>query len=115
MGLSYTSSVFFGTFVPRDSKIGKRLNKYIEKHDGQTRSPKVEIGLCGAINGSPQFATIQIADVELRVRRDDPIGPPRRLPDADGWAEQIGLFLAEEGIAPASVAPIGWYFEGSVW
>ncbi len=77
MGLSYTSSVFFGTYIPSDSPIGQRLRKYIDRQGGTpaaTSTPKVVINECGSQGCGPMFATVQIADVKLRASRFDEIG-----------------------------------------
>ena len=33
MGLSYSSDVFYGTYAPSDSKIGKKLRRLMEKRE----------------------------------------------------------------------------------
>jgi hypothetical protein len=103
--------LFFGTFVPRESKVGKRLRRLFDAHDGQTSVEGVEFGMCGSASGSPLFMTI--AGVDLSFDKSCKIQAPRPLPNATGWAERIGLFLAAEGISMKDVAPIGWHFEGS--
>jgi hypothetical protein len=118
MGLSYTSSVFFGTFVPRDSKIGQRLHeKYIDPADGTpaaTGTDGVVIDLCGSVNGDPAWITVQIDAKYPRFRDKSDPKKPKPLPNSTGWDDRIAAFLEAENIEAETVPVVGWYFEGTV-
>lgn len=111
MGLSYSAGAFYGTWVARDSKVGKRLRELADAEHVKGH-PQVRLGYAGAVNGDPCWVTIQLRDPSPSFNKYDAIDPPTPLgPQCLGTIEAA---LRTLRIDPKDVAPIGWYFAGTV-
>lgn len=129
MGTTFSARVFFGTFVPRASKLGEALRGYIDQHGG-TPAPAAQ-GVVVSTAGSDEasFVTVEIdtAGMDLQPwahhldERLD-VGPPAAIPLAPPeWRTRIAVFLANEmaslrnvrhakgNLLPDDFSPIGFH------
>lgn len=113
MGSSYSAGVFFGCFVQRRSKLGTKLNKYIDRHGGtpaETEVDRVEIGMVGCDGG--RYLTVEAKGSDMSYGRDDGDCPaPVMLAEQPEWRPAVEEFLRLHG----SDVAIGWHFYGSIW
>ena len=116
MGLSYSAEVFYGVFVPKDSKHGRRLDKFIDEEGGTPAPvkghPGVEIFTTGWSSTGVEWVVIAAKGSDRSFSRDDEIVAPMPLRAAEEWTARLSSALAELGIDAA--ADIGWHFAGSV-
>jgi len=133
MGTSFSVRVFFGTFLPRASRLGQALRRYIDQHGG-TPAPAVQ-GVVVSTAGSEEasFITVEIdtAGMALQSWADHlderlDISPPAAIPPAPPeWRTRIAVFLANEmtelrnsgrakgSLLPDDFSPIGFHVAGT--
>lgn len=113
MSTSYGAAVFYGTYVESESALGKRLDKFIDKHGG---SPApcgvrgVEISSVGSLNGDPSWITIQAKGSAVHINAGEDIEAPSLLDSKAEWDSKVRGFLAKIGEMKTPLPRIGWHF-----
>lgn len=111
MSVSYSAGVFFGACVKRRSRIGERLDEYIDAQGGtpaQTEVSGVEICMVGS---EGEWLTIQAGGSTRRYGRNEGDCPdPSLLVEDPRWRPRLATFLTAIG---ASELSVGWHFQGS--
>jgi hypothetical protein len=115
MSMTYTGEVFFGAFVERDTPIGKKLAKYIDKAGGtpaETETPGVEVSDVGSSPTGETWMVVHAANSGHRFSRYDDVKAPVMLTEDPAWRPSIAAFFARLKIKDPP--PVGWHFAGSV-
>ncbi len=111
MGTEHSASVFYGTWVPAKSPIGRRLNDMVNAYGG-TPAPVEIAGVALDVFGDAPCGNEQIAIVdrasELYYSPRLTTPEPRAVTGGDGGRVHAALRLL--GIPLNDVPPIGWYF-----
>lgn len=116
MSLTYTASVFYGTYVPRKSEIGKRIHRFIERQGGtqaRTDTPRVVLDLVGSDIDLIIAILAEGSDCAIAMRGE--IGDPQPLIGRRAWEARIDEFLQVERISRTDLPRVGWWFAGSVF
>ncbi|HSM93425.1 MAG TPA: hypothetical protein VLT47_11115 [Anaeromyxobacteraceae bacterium] len=114
MGVSYSAGVFFGACVARNSKAGKKLDRYINRHMGSpapTESPLVMIGDVGNHMTGERWLTVEALGSSREFQRDQETPAPELLTEDPAWRPALAEFLTKIG---APYLSVGWHFQATV-
>lgn len=120
MSVNYTTRVFYGTYVPRRSVVGRRLEKWIAEHGGSpapTTTNGVVIDTAG--DDESPLLTIEYGNNEKWSRdRGESYADfevPSLIPSAPlYWTNWIREFVAINKLPTENIPEIGFYVVGTV-
>jgi hypothetical protein len=115
MGAVYTADAFFGAFVDRNTQLGKKLDRYVDKAGGtpaETGTPGVEICQVGSTWSGKIWMVVRAEGSGHNFDREDEIVEPQALTEDPAWRPALLTFF--HSIKLKEPPPIGWYFAGSV-
>ena len=116
MSMSYSGGVFFGACVSRNTALGNKLEKYVDRHGGtpaKTEVSGVVISMVGDRSSSDIWMTVEAEGSARAFGLDNgDILAPELLVEDPTWRSAISGFLSTLGYHEL---PVGWHFETSIY
>jgi len=114
MGVSYSAEVFFGSVVAKNTPLGKKLERYIDKSGGtpaDTEIAGVEISWVGSTWTGVGWVVVQAKGSNVSFSPPEDIEAPRALVEDPAWRLALGAFFERAKVKDAP--PVGWHFATS--